>query len=75
MNSRSDRESQFGEAKRIEIGGKTEQYTIRLNIVNLAKDIIAGCYRFLDENKVDDIRLFIMIDWDNKGNIIFTPNK
>lgn len=75
VNSKSDRESQFGEAKRIEIGGKTEQYTIRLNIVNLAKDIIAGCYRFLDENKVDDIRLFIMIDWDNKGNIIFTPNK
>lgn len=76
VNGESDKDSQFGEAKRIvEIGGKTKQYTIRLNIVNLAKDIINGCNRFLNENKIDNIKLFIMIDWDKKGNIIFTPNK
>ena len=52
-----------------------EQQVIRLNIVNFAKDIIDGCNRFLKENNIDDIRLFNMIDWDKKGNIIFTPHE
>lgn len=75
VNGESDKDNQYGEAKRITHCGNTEQYTIRLNVVNLAKDIINGYDRFLTDNKIDDIKLFIMIDWDKKGNIIFTPNK
>lgn len=75
VNGESDKESQYGEAKRIATYGNIEQHTIRLNIVNFAQDIIDGCNRFLKDNNIDDIRLFIMIDWDKKGNIIFTPNE
>ena len=75
VNSKSDKDSQYGEAKRIERYGNMEQQVIRLNVVNFAKNIIDGCNRFLNDNNIDDIKLFIMIDWDKDGNIIFTPNK
>lgn len=75
VNSESDKDLQYGEAKKIERYGNMEQQVIRLNIVNFAKDIIDGCNRFLKENNIDDIRLFNMIDWDKKGNIIFTPHE
>ena len=73
VNSKSDELNQYGEAKRIVTYGNTEEQTIRLNIVNLANEIIKGCNRFLEENKIDDIKLFLMIDWDKKGNIVFNP--
>ena len=48
---------------------------MRINVVNFAKEMIDGCNKFLEEEKIDDIRLFTMIDWDNRnGEIIFTPN-
>lgn len=75
VNGSSNIENQYGEAKQIVNYGNTVQYTQRLNIVNLAKDIIGGCNDFLAEEGIEDIQLFTMIDWDRKGNIMFTPNK
>lgn len=74
VNSKSDKYNQYGEAKRIINSDTIEQQTIRINIANLANSIIKGCNDFLANNKIEDIELFLMLDWDNKGNIQFTAN-
>lgn len=73
VNGNSDRNSQYGEASFVSNYANIEELTSRINIVNLANNIIEGCNEFLREEKINDIRLFAMTDWDKKGNIIFTP--
>ena len=75
VNSKSDVDGQYGEAKSISTSFDKKEYSIRINVVNFGKEMIAGCEKFLKDINEDDIRLFIMIDWDNKkGEILFTPN-
>ena len=76
VNSKSDSECQYGEAKSVRTSLNAKEYSLRINIVNFAKEMIAGYEMFLKDIGKEDIRLFTMIDWDNRsGEIIFTPNE
>ena len=75
VNSKSNLDYQYGELKSLVTSPNHKEYSMRINVVNFAKEMIDGCNKFLEEEKIDDIRLFTMIDWDNRnGEIIFTPN-
>lgn len=75
VNGNSDRENQYGESVSIVSSNYDEKkdVRIRINIVNFADTMIKGYKDFLEEIGQDDILLFPMIDWDKKGQIIFTP--
>ncbi len=76
VNSKSNLDYQYGESKSLVTSPNHKEYSMRINVVNFAKEMIDGCNKFLEEEKIDDIRLFTMIDWDNRnGEIIFTPNE
>lgn len=76
VNGNSDKYSQYGEAVSItNYNDMTKKVSIRINIVIFAKKIILGYRDFLADNNIDNMKLFHMIDWDKKGNIIFTPNE
>ncbi len=75
INSQSERNEQYGEAKTIMRYGGKKQYTLRINIVHICEYIIKGAYAFLEARGVEDIEMFTMIDWDNIGNFAFVTNQ
>ncbi len=74
INSESNFDNQYGESSSIvTFSDNTKSIRIRVNIITLIKNILAGYKTFLKENNIDKDKLFYLIDFDKKGNIIFTP--
>ena len=66
VNSKSEREFQYGESVSIITDNYDEtKVTIRINVVNFCMIMIKGYYDFLNDIEKDNIQLFSMIDWDN----------
>jgi len=66
VNSKSPKEYQYGEATSIigETPYNKGQVNLRINIITLSSNMIAGCKDFLKATGNENKKLFELIDWD-----------